>query len=436
MSKSVGLERILQDIFPDKWEEILTCAIYMVCEGNVMMYMDDWLDMTETTFSCKVNSKRSSELFSSISYEERLEFFSEWVNHRTEQEYIAYDVTSISTYSKGIEYAEWGYNRDKEEIPQLNIGMYYGESSGLPVYYNIYSGSISDKSELVFMLENTERLGIKNIRFVLDRGFVTEENIRYMNERGYPFIVPLPASRQETVKLIGQVQDCMRNSKNWIEFHELYGTAMEYEIYGIKTQVHIFFNTEKCSYDEKGLYSNISRLASELEKLKKSKSVGKRYTEFFNVEKERGAINYKLNHDKINERLKRAGFFVFLTTDLATTSEELIQIYCNRDVVEKSFDCLKNEIDFKRMRTHYNRTAEGKIFVGFIALILRSMLLSKTREKSETKKQPIEKILLELKKIKVITLNDGKKMLMPLTQIQKEILGVLGISDTTLLNSV
>ena len=48
-------------------------------------------------------------------------------------EFLAYDVTSISSYSKGIESLEWGYNRDKEKLPQLNLGMYYGESSGLPL---------------------------------------------------------------------------------------------------------------------------------------------------------------------------------------------------------------------------------------------------------------------------------------------------------------
>ncbi len=47
-------------------------------------------------------------------------------------EYVAYDVTSISTQAHGVEEAEWGYNRDKERLPQVNFGMYYGEESRLP----------------------------------------------------------------------------------------------------------------------------------------------------------------------------------------------------------------------------------------------------------------------------------------------------------------
>lgn len=56
-------------------------------------------------------------------------------------EYVAYDVTSISSYSKNISELEWGYNRDKERLPQINMGMYYGEESRLPLYYRIYPGS-------------------------------------------------------------------------------------------------------------------------------------------------------------------------------------------------------------------------------------------------------------------------------------------------------
>ena len=64
---------------------------------------------------------------------------------------MAYDVTSVSSYSKGIEDLEWGYNRDKEKLPQVNMGLYYGEECGLPLYYRVYPGSISDKAHLKYM---------------------------------------------------------------------------------------------------------------------------------------------------------------------------------------------------------------------------------------------------------------------------------------------
>ena len=42
LAKEVGLERILKKVFPNRWESIMRVAQYMLCEGNVMYYLDDW----------------------------------------------------------------------------------------------------------------------------------------------------------------------------------------------------------------------------------------------------------------------------------------------------------------------------------------------------------------------------------------------------------
>ena len=79
-------------------------------------------------------------------------FLSDWIKNRKLDEYIAYNVTSVSSYSKNIEELKWGYNRDVEKLRQINIGMYYGEGSKLPLYDRIYQGSITDRSRLNCMV--------------------------------------------------------------------------------------------------------------------------------------------------------------------------------------------------------------------------------------------------------------------------------------------
>ncbi len=48
-------------------------------------------------------------------------FFQDVDYARTPSEYIAYDVTSVSSYSRGIEALEWGYNRDKERPSSVEL---------------------------------------------------------------------------------------------------------------------------------------------------------------------------------------------------------------------------------------------------------------------------------------------------------------------------
>ena len=436
IAKEIGLTQILEKSFPSTWSNILTAAFYMLCESNVMMYLEDWLDVTNVPFSCRMDDRRCSEMFASISYEERMIFFEEWVKVRQEQEYIAYDVTSISTYSSGIDIAEWGYNRDEESLPQVNLGMYFGMTSQLPVYYTIYSGSIVDKSYLVFMLENTSRLGINKVRFVMDCGFVTEDNVVYMAEKKYSFIAPFPSDRVEAAAIIDAQGQSIRKAANRIREFDIYGTSIDYDLYGVRMKIHIFFDPEKQNLDEKELYARVTRLSEELAKMSKAKRVTKRYTDFFAVEEDKSGISFEIDHDKIDAKLKRAGYFVFLTTDLSCKPEELLRIYRGRDAIEKNFDQLKNGLEFRRLRTHINKTTEGKIFVGFLALILRSCILSRIRVNAESKKITMNKVLMELKKIKIVTMSDMQKILIPLTKMQRTILATLAIPSIDLINSV
>jgi transposase len=436
IAQEIGLAQTLEKCFPSMWPNILAVTFYMLCEGNVIMYLEDWFDVTNVPFSCVMDDKRCSEMFASISHEERMRFFEEWVKKRQEQEYIAYDVTSISTYSSDIDIAEWGYNRDEESLPQVNLGMYFGATSHLPVYYTMYSGSITDKSYLVFMLDSTSRLGINKVRFVMDRGFVTEDNVAYMADKGYQFIVPFPLDRVEATSIIETHGESIRKAANRIHEFDIYGTSFDYELYGVRMKIHLFFDPEKQNLDEKELYNRIARLSKELEKMSNVKRVTKRYTDFFSVEEEKPDISFEMDNEKIDARLKKAGYFVFLTTDLSCSPEELIRIYRGRDVIEKSFEQLKNGLEFRRLRTHLNKTTEGKVFVGFLALIMRSFLLNRVRTHTEDKRITFDKMLMELKKIKTVTMTDMQKILVPLTKTQKTILSILAIPHVDLINSV
>jgi len=380
-----------------------------------------------------MDDQQCSRLFASISYTERAKFFKEWVKLRSEREYIAYDVTSVSTYSKGIDIAEWGYNRDNEKIPQVNIGMFYGAESRLPVYYNVYSGSVSDKSHLAFMMDGAEKLGIANARFVLDRGFVTEDNLSFMAENKYLFVTAFPGHLLEAKKIIDEYKGCVRKTANRISQLDVYASPVDIDLYGIKMKAHIYFDTEKQVLDEKELYAHIERLETDLEKMGKGKRATTKYTDYFIINQEKNEkLHFVPDNDKIDQRLSRAGFFILLSNDESLDSGNILKIYRGRDVIEKNFDQLKNGLDFKRLRTHVNNTMNGKVFVGFLALILRSYLLCKIKGNQDTKQITLEKVLMEFRKIKAITFEDLSRMLMPLTKMQRTILEVIGVSPNKL----
>ena len=135
LSKKLGVTKLVHKYFPENAEGMLTAAQYMLSEGNVMCYIDEYTETHQTPTKGTMSNEMCSKMFASLRQEDMQLFFREWMKQKKQTEYVAYDVTSISSHSSNIRDLEWGYNRDKERLPQINMGMYYGEESGLPLYY-------------------------------------------------------------------------------------------------------------------------------------------------------------------------------------------------------------------------------------------------------------------------------------------------------------
>jgi len=101
-------------------------------------------------------------------------------------------------------------------------------------------------------------------------------------------------------------------------------------------------------------------------------------------------------------------------------------------MVEKGFCAFKCGLDFRRVRVHWNRTLEGKVFVGFLALVLCSYMQRVLRASVEIKHLSFDKVLLELEKIRVVTLADQTQAVTPLTKLQRTILEALKVPLDTL----
>ena len=90
----------------------------------------------------------------------------------------------------------------------------------------------------------------------------------------------------------------------------------------------------------------------------------------------------------------------------------------------------------KRLRVHKVETMEGKIFVSFISLILKSYMQNKLDKYLKKKKLVLQEIINELSKIKVITKGKRKELMQSLTKIQKEIFSYFNITEEDIKGSL
>lgn len=430
--EDLGLDRLLQKHFPGKAETLLTVAQYMLCEGNVMYYLPDWQETKLSFGKEQLSASAMSRLFAGIDSKSRIEFFNDWIKKRKEQEFIAYDVTSISSYGKGLVNAEWGYNRDKEKLPQINLGMYYGEESLLPLYYRIYPGSIPDKAHLKYMAEDTGLLSRKRIKFVMDRGFYSAENLQYLVEKGCRFIIALPGTLKYCRELLDRHRDEIVNkSECYLGPEKPYGKAYDVSELGFRMRVHVYYDPEKAAHDGRLLHEEIAKLERELSEMDEPPARALHYDRYFFINRSKdGKLAFRRNNAAIDKALSQCGFFLIAETDFKKTTAEILEIYRRRDVVEKSFDDLKNELDMRRLYVHSDAVAEGKAFAAFLALIVRSGMQNLLQSYMNERHFTFKKILLELDKAKLVISADrlnGCRLLNPPTKTQKDILEALAL---------
>lgn len=349
-------------------------------------------------------------------------------------EYIAYDVTSISSYAKGIEALEWGYNRDKETLPQLNFAMYYGQQLMLPFYYCVYPGSVPDKTHLEYMLRDNELIGCKGIKYVLDRGFFTADNLRFMTEAGSRFIISVPNSSLFAKDLIDKHRNQIVNRSDCRLGKDLpYALAVIREDFGMRVKAHLYYSPVKAAAEEELLFAELEHCEHTLREMSEPPPRNLRYDRYFKINRTKeGGVGFIRDTKKIDTILSPLGFFIIVETDFQGSSLDILMTYRQRDVVEKSFDDLKNELDMRRLHCHSDKTTEGKMFITFFSLILRSCMQNKLRVYLAKTGSSFSMIIKELQKLKFVHTLSGKKLLSPVTKKQREILNAFGLSTEAL----
>ena len=440
IANDLGLTNHLKKAFPAIYRDILTAAHYMLTSGSIMFYLDDWLDGSLSFSVDALDSVSVGRMFKEITDEEKNAFFRGWMKEKGTKEFIAYDVTSISSYSQKLEDVEFGYNRDKEKLPQINYGMYYCEESRIPVYYMVYPGSIVDKVHCTYMIDGTDALNLKKVYFVMDKGFFTSDNLKFITEKGHRFVITMPPSLKLYRELVDKNKDDIINNIDCkINDRLMYCKKVEETVYGFRMNVHIFYNQTKAADNAAAFYDKLNSMENDLSKMTSLPSKGSVYYDYFSISQNGNEIIFEKKKDEIKKVLSRCGFFLIAETVFSKSSSEILSLYGERDTIEKCFDDLKNEIDLDRIRCSKEETAAGKMFTSFVSLIILSQLRKRLSAYCFKKKTTMKKILLELDKIKVAY--DFRKehmyrIINPLTKKQKDILDALNMTDEIFLNLI
>jgi len=428
----IGLERPLSAVFPDDWKRILTCAYYLVSEGGALCHVSQWQQMYASPFRPPLTSQRVSELLTRITPTLQQDFFGKWADVNRQKDVYAMDITSVSSYSEQIDFVRWGYNRDGEKLPQINLIMLTGVRSHMPLYYRVIPGSIKDVNTLEDNIANISLLETPAYQFVMDKGFYSEPNLDVMYASHKKFLVGVPFTTDLACKAVERHRDSIRSHHNYCMVYgdELYAATESSKWKGHRFYIHIYYDSFKAAMDERNFDHTLHCCYEELLSGKHVKEHSSYYDRFFLVHETpiRG-IRVDYNEEAINRHKRNhIGWFVLVSNHIKDHTKAL-EIYRDKDSVEKCFDDLKNDLDMKRLRIHSAATMEGRLFIQFIALLITTRLKQVMNEAGWFKKHDLKKLLCEMKTVQHVTILGTRKFYTTeLTAFQMDIYDLFGLS--------
>jgi transposase len=428
-----GVTQILKNVFTDgpTAEMILAMVVFMASRGNIMEDNTDWCDEYWIS-SDPVSAPTASYLFSRIDYDRKMQFFKKWIAINQVNGYLAYDVTSFSSYAKGMNDQEMGYNRDGDKLPQINMGCYLSQLSGLPMFYVIYPGSIVDKSHMRYMMQYNDELGIKSVIFIMDRGFCSTANIQWLHSHDMPYVMAVDKHHKTTMSAIDEVRDDIQSFHSRITDSE-YSKTVTSRFYGVKSSMHVYYSVQRAEEQKADMFKLAVDKGKILEQMSKLTTQEARYySRFYDIaRKNDGTFTYNLSYDKLDKEAMNCGYFCILSNTILPNNT-ILSIYKRKDMIEKGFDEIKNHIDMKRLQTHNDITTHGKLFCAFLALIATSIMtetLQAINKVSEKRRLSKRKLITELEKMKIVSYQDTTRMMNPITKLGRLILNTFGFTE-------
>jgi len=425
---------------------LLDLACYSIInEDNAGQYYPDFA-FCHPLFSVKMkiySDSKVSRLLGSITKEQTIGFLDDWNGRRDRRQrvYISYDSTNKNCQAGDVDIVEFGKAKDDKGLPIFNLALAFDKTNKVPLFYEEYPGSINDISQFTFMVDKVIEYGYKKIGFILDRGYFSKENIRYLDENDYGFIIMVKGVKALVCDLVRSKRHSFETSRACsIRAYRVYGTTVRGKLYAddsTERYFHIYYNTGRQAGQREQLEQKIDSYKKFLKRAEgQIVAFGRNYASYFDLyhDKDGRFLHAREKAQVIEEELSLCGYFCIVTSERMTAEEALV-LYKGRDVSEKLFSGDKTFLGGRSMRVQSENSISAKIFIEFVALIIRNRIYTLLKDEmlrmeSRPNFMTVPDAIRELEKIEMVRRNNGTYRLdHAVTKRQKTILNSFGLDD-------
>ena len=433
--RELGIESILDSLFgKEDRNVILVLAAARAIRSLPMDLVHTWYDGTYLVreYPCDVSSQHISRLLDDIgnsSIPDR--FFSAFSSRMKPESSLLYDITTIASYSVNNMF-EYGHAKDHGDLPEINLSLVMERRRFLPILFEIYPGSIVDVSTLAITLDRIRNL-VPAVVIILDRGFFSLDNLRLLHEYGY--IIAATYSRKEVKHVFSANMRVLDSADNTIMYNDkpIFAMHVEFSIGDLAVKGYLYHDLDLEARERSSFHRRIREVMDAVEKADPKKkrtaqiaqvrSMEGEYYRYIRTTIRNGKYHAQARNNAISQRENRMGRFMLVYRG-EYSPIECLDLYRDKDRVEKAFEILKADLDVFPLRERKTSTIRGLVFILFLSLMVRLAMRRMLAESRLNRKYSLDKAFLELEKMQVMEI-DGKIIERERTKKQSDILEAL-----------
>ena len=378
-------------------QKIISIARYLFASnGQTLPGIQTWQFTHPLPYASGISEDVYHDLFNRIGLDESLQqnFFKERCSLLEGNDAIAYDSTTVSTYSENQIDARYGFNKSHDGLKTIKLLTLYSINSRQPIAFTKQPGNLPDVTAIENALNQLGVLGVTDAEIVTDNGYYSEPNLSEMLQRGFDFVTLVKTSlkwvRPEIDKHMEELStihsvcpfDISTHGITVMLMHEFekvrkyasHKTGAEKgstETFTRRIYLHIYFNATRQSEDRVAFENDLYELKTLIEggtpinelpessqnkvkKYMKLRTWGNKTTVIFKDKACQDAYKYH-------------GYFCIVSNQEKDCFVALRK-YRSRETIESFFESDKQCADGTRTRVWGSDTLRGRMFVQFVAL--------------------------------------------------------------------
>ena len=405
--RQTGISEHLRNSFDESQaQKIDTVARYLVAtDGAPMPRIESWQITHSTPYAPGLSEDVYGDLFREVGRDEdgRQKYFANRASVLSTNPSVAFDSTTISTYSCNQIEARQGFNKDGDGLNTIKLLTLYSVADRQPIAFAKQPGNIPDVISIKNAIKQIKCLPVNKPLVVTDNGFCCQANLAEYARNNMKFLTlirtnvlwvreEIDASREElgTLDAVCPSDITIRGATR-LRMHKMSivrqrtrgGVAAgDTEEFERRLYVHVFFNHDRVVKDEQNLIADLFELKKMVEdEIPLSESGQAKADKYLICSRvgRGGKLKVSFNDKAFQEAKRFFGFFVLISNEVKS-ADEALRLYREREKIEEMFSVQKHSLDGRRPRVWYPDNLKGRLFCQFVALGYHSFLTKSISE--------------------------------------------------------